>query len=225
MTFQTIRLTHHTIHEQLLIEEQLLRHESGNYIVINSGSTPAIVLGISGKASELVHLDKLPPSIPLIRRFSGGGTVIVDEETVFVTFICSKSLHEFAPYPEPILRWAASMLQPSIPNLELRENDFVIGDRKCGGNALYIKKDRWLVHTSFLWSYLPDRMKLLKHPPKTPPYRAGRPHDEFLCKLCDILPNKEEWLETLVQSFGGVSKTPPSAVSSDSHSTTLLNRI
>jgi len=193
-----LRLGNHTIQEQLEIEEQLLRHEKENYLLINSGTTPAIVLGISGKAEELVHLDKLPPSIPLIRRFSGGGTVIVDEETIFVTFICNKSHHPFAPYPEPILRWTAEMLKPSNPNLELRENDFVIGNRKCGGNALYIKKDRWLVHTSFLWDYTPERMQLLKHPPKTPPYRAGRPHDEFLCRLRDYYPCKEGWIENLI---------------------------
>ena len=201
MTYQVIRLKDHTIHDQLLMEERLLRHEDGNYILINSGTTPAIVLGISGNEAELVHLDKLPPSIPLLRRFSGGGTVIVDEETIFVTFICNKSLHPFAPYPEPILRWAASMLKPSIPTLELRDNDFVIGNRKCGGNALYIKKDRWLIHTSLLWNYAPQRMQLLKYPPKTPSYRAGRSHDEFLCKLSDIFPSKEEWLTLLHKSF------------------------
>ncbi len=201
MTFELIRLHNQPIYDQLLLEEQLLRHETGNYIVINTGSTPAIVLGISGKAPELVHLDALPSSIPLIRRFSGGGTVIVDEETIFVTFICHKSLHEFPAYPEPILRWAASMLKPSFPSLELRENDFVIGNKKCGGNALYIKKDRWLVHTSFLWDYKPAHMQLLKHPAKTPPYRAGRSHDDFLCRLKDFLPSREGWIESLIQSF------------------------
>ena len=34
-------------------------------------------MGISGKPEELVNLDRL--SIPLIKRFSGGGTVVVDE--------------------------------------------------------------------------------------------------------------------------------------------------
>lgn len=228
MSFQLLRLSGLPIYDQLLLEEHLLRHENGNYILINTKTEPAIVLGISGKPSELVHLDRLPDSIPLIRRFSGGGTVIVDEETVFVTFICHKSLHPFSPYPEPILRWAASMLQPAIPGLELRENDFVIGNRKCGGNALYIKKDRWLVHTSLLWSYTPDRMNLLKHPPKTPPYRAGRSHDAFLCKLSDILPSKQVWLDQLSASFTpffDVSlSSPPSFSTTLSFSTTVLKK-
>jgi lipoate-protein ligase A len=221
MTFKLIRHHNLPIYEQLLLEEHLLRHESENYIVVNTGSSPAIVLGISGKAPELVHLDKLPSYIPLIRRFSGGGTVIIDEGTVFVTFICNKSLHDFAPYPEPILRWAASMLQPAIPGLELRENDFVIGERKCGGNALYIKKDRWLVHTSFLWNYTPDRMQLLKHPPKTPPYRAGRSHEDFLCRLSSFLPHKESWMEEMIQSFNAVPSSSPKVESTDSFSTKI----
>ena len=208
MTFEVHRFSHLPIQEQLLMEEDLLRHKKGNYILLNTEAPPAIVLGISNKADELIHLEHLPPSIPLVRRFSGGGTVIIDEETVFVTFICNKSLHSFAPYPEPILRFAASMLQKATPNLILRENDFVIHDRKCGGNALYIKKDRWLVHTSFLWNYTQERMSLLKHPSKTPPYRAGRSHDEFLCKLADLLPCKKRWIDDLEASFLPDQKLP-----------------
>ena len=196
-----LHLQNTSIFDQLLLEEQLLREDDRNFCLINSGSTPAIVMGISGKADALVHLDQLPDSIPILRRFSGGGTVIVDENTVFVTFICNKSDHEFPAYPEPILRWAESVLAPATNGLKLRENDFVIGEKKCGGNALYIKKDRWLVHTSFLWDYDPARMNLLKHPAKTPKYREGRSHKEFVCCLSDYLEDREIWIEGLKRSL------------------------
>ena len=192
-----ITLTSTPINEQLALEEQLLRYDTRNLCLINTGASPAIVMGISSQAETVVHLDKLPRHIPLLRRFSGGGTVIVDENTLFVTFICNKTSHPFPAYPEPILRFAASLLAPTIPGLELRENDFVIGNKKCGGNALYIKKDRWLIHTSLLWDYRPSYMQLLKHPPKTPSYRSGRSHDEFLCKLSDFLPDPAVWVENL----------------------------
>lgn len=46
------------------------------------------MLGIGGKADKLVHLDRTASDgVPLLRRFSGGGTVIVDEDSLFVTFI------------------------------------------------------------------------------------------------------------------------------------------
>lgn len=51
---------------------------------------------------------------------------------------------------------------------------------KIGGNAQYIKKDRWLHHTSFLYDYKPHLMQLLKHPKKTPAYREGRGHEAFV---------------------------------------------
>ncbi len=201
MTFQLLRFYNLPIQDQLLLEEQLLKTRTENYCLINTGTPPAIVLGISGEAHNLVHLDQLPPTIPLIRRFSGGGTVIVDEETVFVTFICQKNLHPFLPYPEPILRWVASIIEPATPGLILKDNDFTLQNKKCGGNALYLKKDRWLVHTSFLWNYLPHHMQLLKHPPKTPPYRNNRPHEEFLCRLNDTLSSKEKWIDSLIASL------------------------
>jgi lipoate-protein ligase A len=49
---------------------------------------PTIVLGIGGKAAKLVQLEHVAKDgVPLLRRFSGGGTVIVDQDSLFVTFI------------------------------------------------------------------------------------------------------------------------------------------
>ncbi len=195
MNFSLLSLKNYPIYDQLLLEEELLRNDHRNLCLINVGSPPAIVMGISGKADQLIHLDNV--TIPIIRRFSGGGTVVVDENTVFVTFICNKADHPFPAYPEPILRFAETILAPTIPGLILRENDFVIGEKKCGGNALYIKKDRWLLHTSFLWDYHPAHMDLLKHPPKTPTYRQGRTHEHFLCRLSDRIEHQDKWIQNL----------------------------
>lgn len=203
MTFYLIHTHNLPILKQLQLEEALLRIDSRNFCLINEGSSPAIVMGISGKPSELVDEQKTSQAnIPIIRRFSGGGTVIVDEETIFVTFICQKTLHPFPAYPEPILKWSASLYRAVHPNLALRENDFVIGEKKCGGNAQYIKKDRWLHHTSFLWNWSKERMDLLLHPKKTPHYRAGRSHDDFLCRLCDYAIDKPSWVRRLKEEVG-----------------------
>lgn len=44
-------------------------------------------MGISSN-DELVHTEEAYKlNIPIIKRFSGGGTVVVDEDTLFVTFI------------------------------------------------------------------------------------------------------------------------------------------
>lgn len=49
--------------------------------------------------------------------------------------------------------------------------DYVFGDRKFGGNAQSITKNRWVHHTSFLWDYEAKNMSYLKLPAKAPQYR------------------------------------------------------
>ena len=49
--------------------------------------------------------------------------------------------------------------------------DYVFGDRKFGGNAQSITKNRWIHHTSFLWDYEVSNMAYLKHPARAPEYR------------------------------------------------------
>lgn len=203
MTFYLIE-TQLPVWEQLKLEEALLRADGRNFCLINRGSLPAIVLGISGKVEELVDLKRAKSSgIPLVRRFSGGGTVVVDEETLFVTFISQKGLHLFPCYPEPILKWSEEFYKEALglDQFHLRENDYVIGEKKCGGNAQYLKKDRWLHHTTFLWKYEQERMRHLLHPKKTPQYRAGRDHFDFLCQLHEHLASKDLFVEKIKETL------------------------
>lgn len=197
--FHLLQLRNYPIFDQLLLEEALLRQDERNWCLINFGTPPAIVMGISGKKEELVNCETATQSgIPLIKRFSGGGTVIVDENTLFVTFICEKELHDFPAYPEPIMRWTEEIYKEFFPSgFALQENDYVFGDRKFGGNAQYIKKKRWLHHTSFLWDYAPQRMEHLLHPRKTPAYRQARPHADFLCKLSSHFATPEKVIERI----------------------------
>ena len=93
----------------------------------------------------------------------------------------------------------------NLPDFSLIDNDYAIKDRKCGGNALYIRKDRWLHHTSFLWDFRDENMNYLLLPPKQPAYRQERTHTDFLCRLkksCSIIRNLIEQLnQELVKRF------------------------
>ena len=73
----------------------------------------------------------------------------------------------------------------------------MFGQRKFGGNAQSIVRGRWLHHTSFLWDFSAERMRLLRHPPRAPAYRAGRPHGEFVCALREIFPFRSHLPERL----------------------------
>lgn len=188
---------------------------------MNFGSERAIVMGISGKPEQLIDLERAKQDfVPIIKRFSGGGTVIVDRNTLFITFIFAKEHLPTTPFPEPILRWTADLYAKAweIPGFQLLENDYVIDDKKCGGNAQYIQKERVLHHTSFLWDYDPMNMEYLLLPSKRPHYRQDRSHSNFLTTLKNHLTPKDA-LDLLkkelsnhfsLQSFHPKSWTPPS---------------
>ena len=200
-----LELTGQSIEEQLALERRLLKEDNRSFCLINRGTPRTIVMGVSGKAEELLHLDRVErDNVSLLRRFSGGGTVIVDEGTLFISFIMAKEAVDCQLFPEPIMRWTADLYAKSwkIPGFQLRENDYVVGDRKCGGNAQYIQKARWLHHTSFLWDYSEKNMDYLLLPQKRPNYRADRPHSEFLCRLKEHVADQEFLIAALKEELG-----------------------
>lgn len=206
--------------EQLHLEELLLRHTKDNWFIISNGhSIPTIVLGLSGKVKELVDVDRVcKDKIPLVRRFTGGGTVIIDHSTVFATFIMNAKDVPCAPYPRDIMKWSETHVYGSVfkdcrvnrtsnhcQTFSLREHDYVFDDMKFGGNAQSITKDRWIHHTSFLWDYNPENMRYLKMPSKKPDYRGDRDHTAFLTKLKHYIDTQEDFynkvISTLSESF------------------------
>lgn len=192
--------------EQLQLEEALLRSDEGSWCIINWGSrASAIVLGISGKVEQLIDKKKMEEApLPLIRRCSGGGTVVIDGGTCFISFIFSSAHSKVKSCPQHIHAWAIDQYQQSLPGLPIKfmENDYAIGDKKYGGNAQYLCKERWLHHTCFLWDYNPLLMEYLLLPNKTPEYRLKRSHDAFLGKLCTHLTSREEFTAAVIRQLG-----------------------
>lgn len=192
------------IYEQLQLEEALLRADQHNWCLINRGSPPAIVVGISGKPELLLNQELLAlRPIPVIRRFSGGGTVFIDPNTFFITWICNADHSGVACCPAKLYQWTTAIYQQAFPLLQIKlvENDYVIGKHKFGGNAQYLCKGRWLHHSSLLWDYHPDNMDYLEMPAKRPAYRQDRTHQEFLCRLSDHVESLESWESFLLEGI------------------------
>lgn len=176
---------------------------------------PCVVLG-AGDARhpwDLVHVDRCARDhIPLVKRYTGGGTVFVDHNSLLCSMIgpfemlrsCANTMdsdtfHQppLKPYPKDMLLWTSLFWKRlferyfGIRDFALQENDFAFGEKKFGGNAQYItggRTNRWVQHTSFLWDYEREHMdQYLKLPTKIPEYRKKRAHGDFLCKLSDRL--------------------------------------
>ncbi len=200
-----MKLTSVPILKQLQWEEALLRADKHNWCILNHGSPLAIVLGISGQAHQLIEQKKIKEApIPIIRRFSGGGTVVIDPDTLFVSLICQTDALPLSPFPRILMRWTAEKLyQPlfPFPLFQLQENDYTLGARKWGGNAQSIIQGRWLHHSSLLWDYQADHMDYLLVPPKAPAYRQERSHNEFLCRLKEYWPHLHSFQERIIQQL------------------------
>jgi lipoate-protein ligase A len=65
--------------------------------------------------------------VPLVRRFTGGGTVIVDENSILTSIIVHgpTAVPHVQPYPRPIMRWTESLYGNALGQhgaFMLREN-------------------------------------------------------------------------------------------------------
>jgi lipoate-protein ligase A len=197
------------IFAQLRLEEALLRCDSRSWCLLNAGSaaSPAIVMGASGDARALVDgraARACAPAPALLRRFSGGGTVVVDGGTLLVSLVCNAADVRGRPlYPREVMAWSAdAVYAPALAALgvpaaaaaggspagfSLREHDYCVGARKFGGNAQSLSRARWVHHTSVLWAVDAARMRALRMPARRPAYRADRAHADFVVPLADVL--------------------------------------
>uniref|UniRef100_A0A061RLH3 Lipoate protein ligase-like protein n=1 Tax=Tetraselmis sp. GSL018 TaxID=582737 RepID=A0A061RLH3_9CHLO len=71
-TLNLLHLRRFPLVKQLKLEEALLRADHRNWCILNDGlDDPTIVLGISGKPEELVHIDAARNAgVPMIKRSS-----------------------------------------------------------------------------------------------------------------------------------------------------------
>ena len=256
------------ITEQLRLEEALFRADDRNWCIINTGGggvagekAPTVVLGISGKPAKMTNTSRVRrEKIPLFRRFTGGGTVVVDDGTTFVSLICNKGAEPMhggaASGPRELMRWSAGLYaralarcglqiahnfdenyqiavndQKTAPDscdgvmpFALRENDYVLGDKKFAGNAQGLSRDRFVHHTSILWEFDPDTMAILSNPEKQPDYRRRRNHDEFLLKLCDVLPSRDVLPNAIINELDAMGFEPTEVDADDPYLYEALSR-
>ena len=70
-------------------------------LVLAQGTAPPqIVMGISAKPHKVINLSKARRRrLPAIRRFTGGGTVVVDHNTLFASLIMNAVRASSPPHP------------------------------------------------------------------------------------------------------------------------------
>lgn len=152
--------------------------------------TLAAVLGASCRRNEDAHVDRcLEDGIPIARRSSGGGTVLIGPGAFNFALIAPISLHpEFRAVDIAqrfVLQRVADRLNALGASVTVKgSGDLAIGDRKCSGSAQRRLRRTLLIHATILYDFpLPLIGRYLKPPRKRPAWRGDRSHDDFLINL------------------------------------------
>src|SRR3990172_5057124 len=149
------------------------------------------VLGYSGKVnSELNLISCQDLCVPVLRRCSGGGTVLQGPGCLNYALILRipdrEALKGITETNSFIMQRLKNALKPILgPGIEIQGlSDLALGRQKFSGNAQYRKRRFLLFHGTFLLRFDISLMdKLLPVPSKQPPYRQNRSHASFLTNL------------------------------------------
>lgn len=103
---------------------------------------------------EAVHRQK----VPVLRRFSGGGTVVVDKDTLFSSLIFSMdAVPGVQPFPSPLMTWSETVFKKVFreePTFALRENGAPVqskcSDASCCSACTRCSGSRWRERDSVL---------------------------------------------------------------------------
>lgn len=151
---------------------------------------PAVVLGSGCRLDDDVdEAACIADGIPLLRRSSGGGTVLLGPGCLLYSLVLayerSPLLGEIGSSYHFILdRVGQALGGPATGIRRAGISDLAIGDRKFSGNAQQRKRNHLLHHGTVLHAFDIERIgRYLRPPPRQPEYRAGRSHTAFLCNL------------------------------------------
>ncbi|MBI1977292.1 MAG: lipoate--protein ligase family protein [Candidatus Omnitrophica bacterium] len=190
-----IDLTFPTPEENLAFDEALLnlaeKAGAGTILRFWEPAPYFVVLGYSGKVQEEVHVSACRTNhIPILRRSSGGGTVLQGPGCLNFSLILkigtSKSLGNITQTNAYVLEKNKQALFPLLNNrVEMQGlSDLTYGALKFSGNAQRRKRHFLLFHGTFLLNFdIPLIERYLLLPKRQPLYRKNRNHQDFLTNL------------------------------------------
>lgn len=153
-------------------------------------SNYAVVVGRGCRVKQDVHLDRCEQDgVPVIRRFSGGGTVVLGPSCLVYTLVLSLNANPGLRDISFCHQFVAKRLQASCKLLgvdaELQGySDLCVGGRKFSGNSLKVGKTHVVYHGTLLTGFDLEMIpRYLKMPPRRPAYRNDRDHLDFLVNV------------------------------------------
>jgi lipoate-protein ligase A len=183
-----------TVEEDLALDEALLidadEHDGPAVLRFWEPRQYAVVLGASRAKGHDVQSEVCRADlVPVLRRTSGGGTVVIGPGALNVSFILREDMQPGlwavdAAHHYVLERLADSLRRAGQPVAIEGSGDLVLRGRKCGGSAQRRLKHWFMVHCSILYEMPIERIaRYLAVPERQPAYRRRRSHEDFLSNL------------------------------------------
>ncbi|MCU0977816.1 MAG: lipoate--protein ligase family protein [Pirellulaceae bacterium] len=190
-----LELTLDTPEANLALDEALLdtadeAHEPREVFRIWESPQPLVVLGRASRVAEEVHqANCFAQGIPILRRCSGGASVVVGPGCLmYAMVLCCRlrpELQQISAAHCFALRTLGDRLRRTVPQIQCQgTSDLTLHGKKFSGNSLRVRRTHILYHGTILYDFpLASVSAWLRSPPRQPEYRQGRRHDEFLVNL------------------------------------------
>jgi lipoate---protein ligase len=191
--------------ENLALDEALLDDAdagaSGEVLRFWESPTPFVVVGYANKIASEVNVPACEgKGIPILRRCSGGGTVVQGpgclNYAVILRITETGPTRSISAANQFVMERVRAGIQSAIGNrqsaisiqghtdLTLSTHHAPRTTQKFSGNAQRRRKNFLLFHGSLLLNFpLPLISELLNMPSLQPDYRASRAHEEFITNL------------------------------------------
>jgi lipoate-protein ligase A len=191
---QCLDLTLPTVPENLALDEALLlgaeSGEGGEILRFWEWPSLAVVLGAGGRiAEEVEEAACAADGVPVLRRSSGGGTVLLGKGCLLFSLVLSyqrspllREVRSSYCFILGILKEALADLLPGVACAGT--SDLAAAGMKFSGNSQQRKRNYLLHHGTLLYAFdIPLLARYLRQPPRQPEYRAGRDHKAFVRNL------------------------------------------
>lgn len=179
----------------LALEEALLEFceagEGPEVLRVWRPRSPAVVVGYANEVASEVNVEACASDgIPILRRCTGGGAVLLSRGTlgyaVVLRIESERALESIAGTNRFVLERVARAIGAATGAVVVTDGDtdLVVGGRKCGGNSQRRLRRALLFHGSLLVDADVAQIgRCLPMPSRQPGYRSGRAHEDFVVNL------------------------------------------
>ncbi len=148
------------------------------------------VVGRGSRTTEDLRQDAChEQGVPVLRRTTGGLSILTGPGCLMYAVVLSLELRPHLRAVDEahnfVLGTVCRALEPLVPGIARKgTSDLTLGPRKVSGNSLQLKRRAMLYHGTLLYNFPLELIEqLLAMPPRSPEYREGRGHRDFVANL------------------------------------------